>query len=155
MNAIFGYDKLRMIPLFAGLSEEGLREILAVTEVRVVKKGQYVLKANQPGCFLMFVISGKLRVLLSNRQGRELALEILGPGQCFGELALLTGEPRSADIEAREESTVLVMSQQAFEESVLNNNTLTRALLRELAIRLRKASLKMGDLALGRTSEKK
>lgn len=141
-------QQLRRIPLLADLPDKDLLDISSVMERRSVRKGQMVLKANEPGCFMMFVVSGRLRVLLSNRSGRELALELLGPGQCFGELALLTGEPRSADIEACEESSIIVLSSEAFEKHVLGDSRLLRTLLRELAQRLRKATLRMGDLAL-------
>jgi len=141
-------DRLKAIPLLRELEENELEKLSCLMEERRVKKGQLVVRARDEGQFIMFVLMGRLNVVLGNGGSKELMLDILGPGDFFGELALLTGEPRSADVEAAEDSLLLVLSQPDFEKHVLMNSGLTRALLRDLAKRLRKTSIRAGDLAL-------
>ena len=139
---------LKQVPLLAELPEEEAIALAAVLEYRQVKKGQCVLRAAEPGQFVMFIVAGKLRVVLTSTNGREYVVDLLGAGDLFGELALLTGAPRSADVEAAEDSVLLVLGQQDFEQHFLSNANLTRALLRELARRLRGTTTKVGELAL-------
>lgn len=147
-NDCIGEEELRDIPLLAELPSGDLAKIAEVAEFRNVKKGKCVVHSQEPGQFLMFVLSGKLKVTLSSESGREVLLDILGPGDFFGELALLTGENRSADVQAIENGTVIVLTQHDFNSIMLNNNTFNRVLLKELASRLRATTLKVGDLAL-------
>jgi CRP/FNR family transcriptional regulator, cyclic AMP receptor protein len=148
MNSNFDIESLRSIPLLSGLKKAELEKLALVFEDRFVPKGQKVLSSNEPGHFLMFVTSGQVKAMLSDRSGREVVLEFLGAGDFFGELALLTGEARSADIQATEDSSLLVLSKQDFETHLLHNSELALALLREIAQRLRKTSAKVADFAL-------
>ena len=147
-------DKLREFPLFAALDDCHLVTLARVMELRHVRKGACVLKAEDPGKFIMFILSGKLRVERVAQNGREFVLDILGPGDFFGELALLTGKPRSANVEAAEESKILTLSQHDFEQYALNNAALMLALLKELALRCRQTSVKAGDVALYDVSQR-
>lgn len=139
---------LKDVPLFRGVDDKKLSVLANVMEARSVRKGKSVVKAAESGQFVMFVMTGELRVVLSSRTGKEYIVDKLGPGDFFGELALLTGMPRSADVEASDDSTILILSQHDFERYVLDDRALTRALLRELALRLRETTTKAGDLAL-------
>lgn len=143
-----GVGILRGLPLFSEVDEEKLATLAGVMEIRSVKKGKCVVKAAESGQFVMFVMSGELKVVLSSRAGKEYIVDRLGPGDFFGELSLLTGMPRSADVEASDDTTILILSQHDFEQYVLDDRMLSRALLRELALRLRETTSKAGDLAL-------
>ena len=112
---------LKQVPLLAELPEEEAATLAAVLEYRQVKKGQCVLRAAEPGQFVMFIVAGRLRVVLTSTDGREYVVDLLGAGDLFGELALLTGAPRSADVEAAEDSILLVLGQQYFEQHFLSN----------------------------------
>ena len=140
--------ELKTFPLFAGLQDHDLQGLTTVLERRCIAKNRLVVRSDEDGQFMMLVLSGRLRVNLAGAGGREHIVDILGPGDFFGELAILTGEPRSADVQAAEESVVFVLAQQDFEKYVLGNACLSRSLLRELALRLRRTTEKMGDLAL-------
>lgn len=146
--------KLKEFPLFAAIEEECLAALAAVMELRRVRRGACILKADDPGRFIMFILSGKLKVERVARSGREFVLDILGPGDFFGELALLTGKPRSANVEAAEDSVLLILSQHDFEQHALNNAAFMLALLRELAQRCRQTSLRASDVALYDVSQR-
>lgn len=139
--------ELNRIPLLSDLDEAQLLSLSGVVERRSVKKGKYVLRAGDPGEFVMFVASGKLKVERSGG-GRVLVLDYLRPGDFCGELALLTGRCRSADVRAVENSVILVLSRQDFKEHILSNSSLALAILGSLASRLHATSVKAAELGL-------
>ena len=139
---------LLKIPLLAKLEREELEQLAQVIEYRQIKKGQRILKADEPGHFIMFLVSGRVNVVVGEDKGKEAIIDILEPGELFGELSLLTGMPRSASVDAAENGSILVLSQMEFEKHVLNNNGLTRLLLQDLAGRLRDTTTKAADLLL-------
>ena len=140
--------QLQAIPLLAGLAELELAELGAVLTSRKVKKGNFIVYADDPGPSLMFIHGGSVKISLLSDDGKEIVLSTMGPGEFFGELALLTGEDRSANVIAQEATEVFVLSEEDFNLHILKNNGLSRALLRELAFRLQAATAKIGDLAL-------
>lgn len=142
------WTDLQRITLLHGLTKPELETLADLMERREVPRGACVVRASQPGQFLMFVLEGVFKVELTDPDGRAVTLDLLECGEMFGEISLLTGEPRSANVEALEDSTVLVLSQHNFEQYVLQHRGLTLALLRELAFRLRATTAKVGDLAL-------
>src|SRR5262249_12477765 len=76
--------------------------------------GQIIFVEGDPGTSLGIVENGRVDAVTSSPDGKELVFNIFGPGDIFGELALLTGEPRSADVVAREPSCVLLLPRDDF-----------------------------------------
>jgi CRP-like cAMP-binding protein len=87
------------IPVLSGLDRINLARLIPNFEKVEVKSGEIIFKQGEPGDSLYIIIDGIVRVFLPPG-GRSREIACLGPGECFGEMALLTGEPRSADIEA-------------------------------------------------------
>ncbi len=141
------FPDLAGIPLLSGMHHSRLEALSRVMERRRVAKGKYVLRADEPGEFIMFLISGKLKVQRSCGS-RVLVLEILKPGDIFGELALLTNRSRSADIKALQDSVIFILARRDFEEHILGDPVTMRALLSSLASRLYATSIKAADLSL-------
>ena len=107
-------DKLRQIPLFADLSEEDLEQLYQMAETVSVPAEQLVLREGDPGDSLYVVLDGELEV--TKRQGgQDVLLALYEPGQFFGEMALLEQAPRSASVRTLRESTLLMISQGAFQ----------------------------------------
>ena len=139
---------LRNVPLFAGLDEEQLK-VLARMMVRTsFSRNATIIGAGDPTDSLYIVINGRLKVLMSDEQGREVILSLLGPGEFFGEMGLLDDSPRSASVVTREPCDLLSISKADFKRSLAENSDLSLMVMRGLVKRLREADRKIGSLAL-------
>jgi len=101
-------------PLFSGLSAEEREVLLLHFETRRVQPGERVIRAGEKANHVYFVSSGQVEVV--PRGGKEKIR--LGPGAFFGEMALLTGEPRSADVTALDYCKFLTLSRRDFQQLV-------------------------------------
>jgi CRP/FNR family cyclic AMP-dependent transcriptional regulator len=140
--------KYKTIELFRELNESELEALDSILSVREFKKGETVIQALEKSDSMMFLLKGKLRVSISSSDGREFVLTHLQQGEFVGEISLLTGEDRSADVSALEECTLLILTREDFLRHTESFTGLSHALLRELALRLRTSSLRLGQLAL-------
>ena len=139
---------LRNVPLFAGLEEVQLG-VLARAIVRTsFGRNATIIRAGDPTDSLYIVISGRLKVLMSDEQGREVILSILGRGEFFGEMGLLDDRPRSASVVTLEPCELLGISKTDFKRSLAENFDLSLTVMRGLVKRLREADGKIGSLAL-------
>lgn len=140
--------QLREIPLLRDLDSEELVSLAALMRERRAPKGSYIVYYEDPGPSILFLVQGRARVTLSSSEGKEIVLFNLSKGDFFGEIAVLTGEDRSANVVASTDCRLFVLSDQAFKQHIQENNGLALAMMKELALRLRAASSKIGDLAL-------
>ncbi len=139
---------LRKIHLFRELESAELARLIPVLKERHAPKGSYIVYVDDPGPSIMFILEGKVKITLVSSEGKEIVLAHLGEGDFFGEIALLTGEDRSANVVASTDCTVLILASDDFKKHILERSGLALNLMRELALRLRAASAKIGDLAL-------
>ncbi|AGL02250.1 SLC13 family permease [Desulfoscipio gibsoniae] len=132
-----GLDKLKLldIPLFSGLDRMNLAKLVPVVEEVHYKTGDILFQQGEFGDSLYILARGKVKVFLEEgSQTRELA--VLGERECFGEMSLLTGEPRSAGIQAVTDVVVLRLSKDNFDELLRNQNSLAVQFAGILARRL-------------------
>ena len=139
---------LRASPLFQAMQPEELDGILEFATERRVRRGQMVLQKGDPGSSMMAVLSGRVRISAVNAEGKEITLNVINPGQVFGEIALLDGQPRSADATASEDTTLLVIERRQFMPFLAKNQDLTARMLAVLCERLRSTSLALEQIAL-------
>src|SRR5262249_16795276 len=97
------------VPLFARLPFEALDELTGRLRRRRYRRGDAVFYEGDPGTNLYIVQTGRIKLGLTSVQGREIILDLFGPGDAFGELALFDGAPRSADAAAVENSELLML----------------------------------------------
>jgi len=90
---------LQQMPLFGGICEDALRLLLGVSRDVRVKAGGYFFREGEPGESMFVLESGSVEVRKKAAQG-SLVLSRLGPGDCFGEMALIDLSPRSASVQA-------------------------------------------------------
>ena len=119
--------------VFRDMPVEMLDEISRVVEDRVVPARSLVFKRGDPGDSFWVILSGKVRVFRSDDQGVEITLSELGSGQSFGEVALLTGEARSASVEALEETQTLVLTKAQFEQVLKSHPEVSLTFIKQLS----------------------
>jgi CRP/FNR family cyclic AMP-dependent transcriptional regulator len=148
MAAAVSTAMLRSVPLFASFSEEPLRMLTTVVTRRSVTRGTIIMAAGDPTDSLYIVLSGRLKVMMSDADGKEVILTILGPGEFFGEMGLIDDAPRSASVIAIEPCELLVITRRDFKKCLAENFEMSMAVMRGLVRRLREADRKIGSLAL-------
>ena len=148
MAAIVSTAVLKAVPLFAGCSDEQLRLLTPVVGRKSVSRSAMVLAAGDLTDSLYIVLSGRLKVMMSDAEGKEVILSILGPGEFFGEMGLIDDAPRSASVVAIEACELLFIAKRDFKKALADNFEMTMAVMRGLVRRLRDADRKIGSLAL-------
>jgi CRP/FNR family transcriptional regulator/CRP/FNR family cyclic AMP-dependent transcriptional regulator len=139
---------LRQVPLFEGLEEQERVAIAKTTITRSFPKDSMIILAEEEGDALFIIQTGQVKVTLLSEDGREVILSLLGPGSVFGELSLLDGKPRSANVVATEDTQLIMLRRSDFLQLVYRVPQIAIALLAELASRLRKTDRKIEGLAL-------
>jgi CRP-like cAMP-binding protein len=125
---------LAEVPLFRGLSRRHVRRIAYLARTKRFAAGTRIVRAGDPGNAFFVIVDGSVRVIPPT--GKSV---IRGRGECFGEMALLDGEPRSADVSAADDVLALTIGSAAFAKLLKSEPQLSLALLRVLAARLRAA----------------
>lgn len=139
---------LRRVPLFEVLKDDDLEAIARVTITRGYDKDQVIILAEEEGDALFIIASGQVKVSIVSEDGREVILSLLGEGAVFGELSLLDGKPRSANVVATEDTELYMVRRTDFLQLVYKVPQIAVGLLAELAARLRKTDRKIEGLAL-------
>ena len=139
---------LARVVLFADFPHDDLTALAARVRRRRFARGDVIFRRRDPGQTLYIIESGAVRISLDDAErGRHLVLALLGPGDFFGELALLDGDPRSADALAHEPSELLALDRQDFLHFVVARPTATERLLAVLSRRLRQDTQVLQDAA--------
>ena len=139
---------LKSVPLFAGFPEEQLRMLVGAIQRRSAPRGSVIMAAGDAIDSLYIVISGRLKVLMSDSEGKEVILSLIGPGEFFGEMGLIDESPRSASVVTIEPCELLALAKRDFKRSLAENFEMAMAVMRGLVHRLREADRKIGSLAL-------
>ena len=139
---------LKAVPLFAGFPEEQLRTLASVVTRRSAPRGSVIMAAGDQIDSLYIVISGRLKVMMSDSDGKEVILSLIGPGEFFGEMGLIDDSPRSASVVTIEPCELLSISKRDFKTCLAENFDMAMAVMRGLVRRLREADRKIGSLAL-------
>ena len=126
------YQHFERIPLFSGVSKKGLRRIVAAADEITVREGKDLVREGEHGRHLYVLMDGSAQVI---RGGRKVAT--LGPGDFFGELALISGAPRTATVRAEKETTVMVLDPRRFAVVMDEEPRVAQAVMATMADRLR------------------
>ncbi len=139
---------LRNVPLFSVLQENQLAVLTSVVSRRSFPRGTTIIAAGDATDSLYVVISGRLKVMMSDDEGREVILTMLGPNEYFGEMGLIDDSPRSASVLTLEACELLVLSKRDFKVCLSENFEMAMTVMRGVVKRLREADRKIGSLAL-------
>jgi CRP/FNR family cyclic AMP-dependent transcriptional regulator len=128
---------LSSLPLFADLEGEQLEQIALRVNRRTFALGITLFHQDMPGTMMYMIESGSVRVISIGRTGQELTLNVLGPGEIFGELSLLDGQQRSATAITLAPAVVWLLSQVDLKEFMNKYPPVNQAMLRILVERVR------------------
>jgi CRP/FNR family transcriptional regulator, cyclic AMP receptor protein len=135
-------------PIFQAMRPEELEGILRLASERSVGRGTTIFQKGDEGSSMMAVLRGRVRVSSVSADGKEVTLNVISPGEIFGEIALLDGKPRSADATAIENTQLLIVDRRNFLPFLKQNDDLPLRLLSVLCDRLRRTSVALEELAL-------
>jgi len=148
MAATVSTAVLKAVPLFASFPDEQLRMVATMVARRSATRATTIMAGGDAIDSLYIVLSGRLKVMMSDSDGKEVILSILGPGEFFGEMGLIDDEPRSASVVTLEPCELLSIAKRDFRKCLAENFEMAMAVMRGLVRRLREADRKIGSLAL-------
>lgn len=137
---------LTHVALFANLDADSLRELDAIVRRRGFRAGEVIFHRDDPGQVLYVIRAGKVRIYISSPEGQEVVLAVFGPGDYFGELALLDGQPRSASAIAIEPVEVYALQRSDFINAVNHHPRIAIQVMNVLSRRLRQTDAMIEDL---------
>jgi glycogen debranching enzyme len=130
---------LGRVPFLAGLSAAQRRELAGKVAVHEYPPGATIVARDDPGRTLYIILRGRVRVLRHGEEG-DASLAEFGPGDFFGEMALLEDIPRSADVVAAVATTCALLGWEVFHQDLLGDRQVAAGLLATLSRRLRTLS---------------
>ncbi|HEV7126085.1 MAG TPA: Crp/Fnr family transcriptional regulator [Ktedonobacterales bacterium] len=139
-------EYLAQVPMFADLDLQSLREVASLMHRRTFQAGEVIFHRGDPGQIMYLIRRGKVKISLTSVDGQEVALALLGRGEYFGELALLDGQPRSADTIAIEEVEAFWLQRADFIRTVTHHPHIAIEVMNVLARRLRLTDEMVQDL---------
>lgn len=140
-------DLLRKVSLFSGMEDAELEAIIPLLRSKKCVRGQSIVEVNTPGDSMFLVAKGQLKVVLA-KGDKEAILSLLKEGDFFGEMSLLDGKERSANVVALRASELYELSRDDFQEYVQEYPKTLLNILQMLSERLRKADAIISDLTL-------
>ena len=105
---------LKSVPLFSAFTEQQLVTLLNYVQHRSYPRNVFVIQAGDETDSLYVILSGKVKVLIPDDQGREVILSVMGPHDFFGEMGILDDQPRSASVSTLEPCEMLRLSKAGF-----------------------------------------
>jgi CRP-like cAMP-binding protein len=139
---------LKYIPLFSELSDDDLREIVKLAVRQVYKKDNMILIEEEIGSTMFIILDGRVKISRISDDGREVILSILSEGDFFGEMSILDGQNRSANVVTLEDSKIMVIRREDFLQMLHDYPQIAINLLKELAQRLRRSDAQIKSLSL-------
>ena len=139
---------LKYIPLFSELSEDDLREIVKLAVRQVYKKDNMILIEEEIGSTMFIILDGRVKISRISDDGREVILSILSEGDFFGEMSILDGQNRSANVVTLDDSRIMVIRREDFLQMLHDYPQIAINLLKELAQRLRRSDAQIKSLSL-------
>lgn len=139
---------LREVPIFGDLTEEALATIADLSVRRSFPKNSLIVLEESRAETLYIIEYGSVKITRLNEEGREVILAMLGSSEFFGEMALLDGQGRSANVMALEDTSLVTLSRRDFLDVLNRYPSISIQLLREMTSRLRKSDQQIKSLSL-------
>ena len=143
-------ELLRTAPIFSRLSPADRQAVAAVATVRHYPKGDTIFEQESPSDALYAIVSGRVKIFRMMPNGKDLILEVFGPGDPLGAVALYMDRPFPASAAALEDTTCVVIPRATFFRLLETNSSLVRGLLLGLTTRLVELTNRLAELSSGR-----
>lgn len=134
------------IPAFGELSPDELDALLDISMTHSLEPREVLFRKGDEGTELFGILEGRLRATTPSAHGKEVTFSVMGAGEVFGEIALFDGQPRSATVQALEESRLIAIHRNDFIAFMDRHPGMSLRLLRVLAERVRKVSSLVEDM---------
>ena len=141
---------LRTSPIFSRLTTGDRTIVAGVATLRGYRKGQIIFEQESPSDAFYAIVSGRVKIFKLMASGKEIILEVFGPGDPLGALATYMERPFPASATALEDTTCIVIPRPAFFRLLEENPTLVRGLLAGLTLRLVELTNRLAELTGGR-----
>jgi CRP-like cAMP-binding protein len=128
-------ELLRSMDLFSDLDDSELSKIARLLKEHKVSENEVIFNQGDPGDGLYIILQGRVRIATTDSFGRERVLAFYGPGEFFGDMAVLTGAPRSASASASADGRLLQLRKDDFDVLVATNVGVMRAMMRVMVER--------------------
>lgn len=139
---------LRKQPIFCDLDPEALDQLCRYAKHTTLKRGTTIVSKGDPGNSLIVVVSGTIKISVSSPDGRSAILNLIGPGEIFGEVAVLDGLARTADATANSNCEIYVIDRRDFIPFVRSQPALAMKFIELLCTRLRWTSDQVEEVIL-------
>jgi CRP/FNR family transcriptional regulator len=143
-------ELLRSTPIFSRLNPADRAAVAAGAAVRHYPRGEMIFEQESPSDALYAIISGRVKIFRMMPNGKDLILEVFGPGDPLGAVALYMGRPFPASASALEDTTCVVIPRATFFQLLEANPSLVRGLLLGLTTRLVELTNRLAELSGGR-----
>lgn len=141
-------ETLKDIPVFSGLDDDALQNIRSRGSVKTFAKDEFIVRYGEQGRAMYVILEGCVKLTLFGEDGKAIVLTSLGRGAFFGELSLLDDKARSCTISATTDCKMFIITRALFLDMLHEHPSVMFSILKEMAVRLRKADSKIGSLAL-------
>ena len=141
-------DCLKNVSIFSDLSDSELEEIQSLFTLRKYPKGSMIILEEEYGDVVFIVKSGTVKITRVNDEGKEVILSLMGQYDIVGEMSVIDGESRSANVLSQEPCELYAIRSEDFLNILKNNFDVTFSLMGELALRLRKSDQYIEALSL-------
>lgn len=142
------YALIRQVSIFEGLGDDAVAALNEHLRPKRFTRDSLIVGQDDEGEALYIIRRGRVKVALTGENGREVILALFREGDFFGEMSLLDGRPRSANVIASENTDVLMLLRQDFESHLRRSPDTALRVLAEMCGRLRRADEVIGSLAL-------
>lgn len=140
-------DRLASIALLSELSKNARQSLEKRCRWRNVATQEQIIDRQSTSNDVYFIVEGKVRVVNYSLSGREITFDEIAAGAYFGEIAAIDGEPRSANIVALENTTLAILSAEAFRAMLRENPDLAMILMVRMSTVIRRATERIMDLS--------
>jgi CRP/FNR family cyclic AMP-dependent transcriptional regulator len=139
---------LRRHPYFADLEPEAFEQLCRYAKHSTLKRGATICSKGDPGASMFAVISGTVKISVSSADGRSAILNLIGPGEIFGEMTVLDGQVRSADATANTNCEIFIIDRREFIPFLKSQPDLAMKFIELLCTRLRWTSEQVEQIIL-------